>query len=385
MLSFAESSVDWPITSNGFDRNVLFRHFRRSMSMPSDCSSDRSENSSPVDEMKFEEVFCALPETPPRELSVQEKKANRRLRMEGNREKVVELEKCVASGNENSKDKKKRKKKRKWSKMELSDFKFNMSLLPRPTKTSHIDDEEVHRLLEEIDQEYLVMEEKVTPFEHLQKYEGKKLENKYLREDRDRKIRKAHKQVKDKYCKNVLNNEGKKKLYVHHRVMKRMELDPYRVHLHYPMPPRKSQPNNHTNPQQYTSTNNDRSRRAPVQNLNHALHNDAVPDDLPTDLISLLISLQHRELSPEDYETLLRLDESVAPKTVAEDTLVSFKTDIVDEESAGEMCAVCMDSYEVGQTRKYLPCDHVFHESCIDMWLKNSSMNCPLDGLSVTS
>ncbi|XP_046578005.1 uncharacterized protein LOC124285780 [Haliotis rubra] len=382
MLSFAEGSVDWPITSNGFDRNVLFRHFGRSMSMPSESSSDRSENSSPVDEIKFEDVFCPQPETPVRRLSIQEKKANRRLRVEENREKVMELEKCVVGENENSKDKKKEKKKKKWSKMELSDFGFNMSLLPRPTKTSHINDEEVHRLLEEIDQEYLTMEEKITPFEHLQKYEGKKLENKYLREDRDRKIRKAHKQIKDKHCKNVLNNEGRKKLYVHHRVIKRMELDPYRVQLHYPMPPRKSL---RDNPQQYTDTNNDRSRPAPVQNLNHALHNGAVPDDLPTDLISLLISLQHRDLSPEDYETLLRLDESVAPKTVAEDILGSFKTDIVDAESAGEMCAVCMDPYEVGQTRKFLPCDHVFHDSCIDMWLKNSSMNCPLDGLSVSS
>ncbi|XP_071096603.1 uncharacterized protein [Haliotis cracherodii] len=383
MLSFAEGSVDWPRTSNSFERNVPFSHFRRSVSMPSESSSDRSENTSPVDEIRFEDIFCQPPEMPLRKLSLKEKKANRKLRLVEKNEVVIEFQKSVVSEIETKDSKKeKKKKKKKWSKMELSDLGFNMSLLPRPSKASQINDQEVHSLLEEIDQEYLAMEEKITPFEHLQKYEGKRLQNKYLRDDRDRKVRKAHKQVKDKYCKNILNNDGRKKLYVHHRVMKTMELDPYRAHLHYPMPPRKSKPDNS---RQYTDTNNNRSRSAPVQNLSHALHNDAVPDDLPHDLISLLISLQHRELSPEDYETLLRLDESVAPKTVAEDILGSFKTDTVGEESAGEICAVCMDPYEMGQTRKFLPCDHVFHDSCIDMWLKNSSMNCPLDGLPVDS
>jgi E3 ubiquitin-protein ligase ZSWIM2 len=91
-------------------------------------------------------------------------------------------------------------------------------------------------------------------------------------------------------------------------------------------------------------------------------------------------------MTPEDYEMLLRLDERVAPKTVSMNVISSFKTDIVDESiaSAGVLCSVCMEGYEVGQKRKYLPCDHVFHEQCIDMWLCNSSQNCPLDGLPVS-
>ncbi|KAK3594714.1 hypothetical protein CHS0354_001537 [Potamilus streckersoni] len=93
--------------------------------------------------------------------------------------------------------------------------------------------------------------------------------------------------------------------------------------------------------------------------------------------------MHHRELTPEDYETLLLLDESVSPRTVSETSLSKFRTDTVKEESTEDRCAVCMIAYTVGQERKFLPCNHVFHSSGIDMWLLNSSRNCPIDGLPV--
>ncbi|KAK7487297.1 hypothetical protein BaRGS_00021525 [Batillaria attramentaria] len=123
------------------------------------------------------------------------------------------------------------------------------------------------------------------------------------------------------------------------------------------------------------------------QNLKHSLNEDNVPSEVPTDVISFLINLQHREMTPEDYDMLLRLDEGIAPKTVQADVLGNLKTDIIRVVTAdGEecaSCAVCMEQYEVGQSRKFLPCGHVFHVQCIDTWLLNSSQNCPLDGLPV--
>jgi len=32
-------------------------------------------------------------------------------------------------------------------------------------------------------------------------------------------------------------------------------------------------------------------------------------------------------------------------------------------------CILCLDAYETGQRVRTLPCDHVFHQHCIDRWL----------------
>ena len=97
-----------------------------------------------------------------------------------------------------------------------------------------------------------------------------------------------------------------------------------------------------------------------------------------------IVDLQHRDLTPEDYELLLMLDESVTPKTVSVNLLQSLS--VLSAEAAeivDELCSICMEVYYASQTVKKLPCAHVFHEQCIDMWLSNSSLNCPLDGLAV--
>ena len=115
----------------------------------------------------------------------------------------------------------------------------------------------------------------------------------------------------------------------------------------------------------------------------YALRANNADNAFENDLVNVLINLQNRDLTPEDYELLLRLDERVAPKTVTQDILDSFETDIVTKNEVEMECAVCMEAYQLGQERTHLPCGHVFHKNCIDTWLKNSSLNCPLDGLSV--
>ena len=101
------------------------------------------------------------------------------------------------------------------------------------------------------------------------------------------------------------------------------------------------------------------------------------------DMAGFLLSLQFREVTPEDYEFLLRLDESVPTKTVSGKRLANLREDTASDEHTHEVCGVCMENYEVGQMRKNLPCGHVFHSNCIDKWLGQSSTNCPLDGLEI--
>ncbi len=130
---------------------------------------------------------------------------------------------------------------------------------------------------------------------------------------------------------------------------------------------------------------NDFTHNSPVapRPVVHTLNAYNADGDLDAQLVNQLITMQDRDLTPEDYELLLELDNRVTPKTVQENILESFKKDTVIEADSDQMCSVCIENYVQGQVRKYLPCGHYFHVDCIDTWLKNSSMNCPLDGLSV--
>ncbi|XP_076436450.1 uncharacterized protein LOC143275976 [Babylonia areolata] len=288
------------------------------------------------------------------------------------------------------------RKKKKWRAVNAEDMGFKLTLFPREPVTCdekkvESESKSFYAMIEaELDHE----KDQLKPFRHLLQLEGTGLnrETKFTRKDSDRRVQKAHKQVKSKDITSVLNNRGRKTLYIHFRIYKQ---HPFLhcsnlEHPNLPSPPRREGvclevAKSAIRAQTLNPEFGIRAPRHPVpaQNLHHALDNRNAANDLPTDLVSFLISLQHREMTPEDYEMLLRLDEGVAPKTVAEDVISALKTDVVDESSAGEVCSVCMEMYEVGQCRKFLPCDHVFHEQCIDMWLANSSQNCPLDGLPV--
>lgn len=91
-----------------------------------------------------------------------------------------------------------------------------------------------------------------------------------------------------------------------------------------------------------------------------------------------------RDLTPEDYELLLMLDKSIAPKTVEETKLSSFTSRVVDDSPEfKDRCAVCMCDYEEGESVLVLPCKHLFHKDCIEQWLTKSSKNCPIDNLPV--
>jgi len=112
--------------------------------------------------------------------------------------------------------------------------------------------------------------------------------------------------------------------------------------------------------------------------------------DLPT--YNLLMELQHRDITPEDYETLRHLDSSTKPKTVSRsrlearapcwhvpsDSAPSSAYRLVDQ-----TCSICLEYFKVGDRARRLPCSHVFHASCIDEWLCRNSDLCPEDGLPV--
>eukprot|EP00747_Dinoflagellata_sp_TGD_P094074 gnl/TRDRNA2_/TRDRNA2_165984_c0_seq1.p1 gnl/TRDRNA2_/TRDRNA2_165984_c0~~gnl/TRDRNA2_/TRDRNA2_165984_c0_seq1.p1 ORF type:complete len:497 (+),score=90.44 gnl/TRDRNA2_/TRDRNA2_165984_c0_seq1:66-1556(+) len=109
----------------------------------------------------------------------------------------------------------------------------------------------------------------------------------------------------------------------------------------------------------------------------------------------LLQQLQVRDIGPEDYELLGRLDENIKPATLDGRRLKLFPTEMYsapeedaaaqDKDAGGQFtCGVCLVDFEEGEElRTLLPCGHKFHKDCIDYWLLERSTCCPVDNLTV--
>jgi len=152
-----------------------------------------------------------------------------------------------------------------------------------------------------------------------------------------------------------------------------------------------------------------------------------------------LLSLQHRDITPEDYDVLQCLDTNVKPKTLSQETvdemLPSWVVPLPQRDPATEYlqpgqlpgqvphleardtqphkekeptsdtspseqrrtaqgtapgccapavaadsrCYICLERFVGGQLARTLPCGHYFHVACIDPWLTNNSVVCPVD------
>lgn len=43
-----------------------------------------------------------------------------------------------------------------------------------------------------------------------------------------------------------------------------------------------------------------------------------------------------------------------------------------------EVCVICFENFETGETLRVLPCEHMFHPACIDPWLSKRRNACPV-------
>ncbi|CAF1540246.1 unnamed protein product [Rotaria magnacalcarata] len=102
---------------------------------------------------------------------------------------------------------------------------------------------------------------------------------------------------------------------------------------------------------------------------------------LNDDLITVLLEMQNRDLSSNDYEILLRLDERIQRRTIGKNILDTFSTIDVNVTHLNELCTICMETFILGQQMKSLPCTHRFHLDCIETYLEKFSIQCPLDNL----
>lgn len=92
---------------------------------------------------------------------------------------------------------------------------------------------------------------------------------------------------------------------------------------------------------------------------------------------SQLSELLFRDITPEDYDLLLQLDESVKRPTASKSSVENLP-EVSQEEFAGKTCTICLCCFDSSDRVLKLPCKHIFHKDCITKWLVESKPACPM-------
>lgn len=136
-----------------------------------------------------------------------------------------------------------------------------------------------------------------------------------------------------------------------------------------------------------------RQRRTPRQKR---IDNDT-DDDVPSaeslgiqdgPLYERLVSIiQGDDITPEDYDLLLLLDNNNEKKTMNDKEISQISTVLLGGENSNiienwgsSTCDICLESFkdlQEGTEVRHLPCNHVFCKKCIDYWFSEVSMKCP--------
>eukprot|EP00747_Dinoflagellata_sp_TGD_P169734 gnl/TRDRNA2_/TRDRNA2_199514_c0_seq1.p1 gnl/TRDRNA2_/TRDRNA2_199514_c0~~gnl/TRDRNA2_/TRDRNA2_199514_c0_seq1.p1 ORF type:complete len:226 (+),score=16.59 gnl/TRDRNA2_/TRDRNA2_199514_c0_seq1:90-767(+) len=107
----------------------------------------------------------------------------------------------------------------------------------------------------------------------------------------------------------------------------------------------------------------------------------AIGTPLPCGLCDVqVLDLMYRDITPEDYDMLLRLDEFL-PKKTASTTYVQRLRPVPFGERRYDTCGVCLTPFEDCDDVLAVPCpaEHEFHRSCITKWLLEYKNSCPVD------
>lgn len=99
---------------------------------------------------------------------------------------------------------------------------------------------------------------------------------------------------------------------------------------------------------------------------------------LPCGLLrSQVLDLVSRELTPDDYELLLKLDEANFRRTASRASVASLPA-ACTKDFGGECCVVCLLAFRQQDSVAALRCKHLFHKQCISKWLLERCPRCPI-------
>lgn len=91
--------------------------------------------------------------------------------------------------------------------------------------------------------------------------------------------------------------------------------------------------------------------------------------------------LMNRDLTPEDYELLLMLDEGIKKAKTLNPDSAAFLPRAPGTDWVNEECTICLCALEADEDVRMMPaCGHKFHAPCAERWLTSSKASCPLCG-----
>ncbi len=95
-------------------------------------------------------------------------------------------------------------------------------------------------------------------------------------------------------------------------------------------------------------------------------------------------ALAGRDITSDDYDLLLTLDDNVAKPGIHKLHPSWLKSHAFPVKSVTDMklvgqstCGVCLAEFAIGDFRRMLPCQHIFHAACVDRWLVKEQDLCP--------
>eukprot|EP00434_Breviolum_minutum_P009409 symbB.v1.2.008287.t1/scaffold519.1/size192877/15 len=100
---------------------------------------------------------------------------------------------------------------------------------------------------------------------------------------------------------------------------------------------------------------------------------------------SQVSELLDRDITPDDYEMLLQLDDALSRPTADKQSLEKSLQSVRAKEVLDQMCSVCLHPFERNDAVSALPCSHIFHKDCISRWLLERCTACPLCNDSMMS
>lgn len=97
-----------------------------------------------------------------------------------------------------------------------------------------------------------------------------------------------------------------------------------------------------------------------------------------------VIALMYRDINPEDFTQLSKLDERLPKRNTAQKNLVNRLPRVPAKDCDATECSVCLGAFASYQTVVKLPCAHAFHHACISKWLTQCKNTCPLCSSPIT-
>lgn len=95
-------------------------------------------------------------------------------------------------------------------------------------------------------------------------------------------------------------------------------------------------------------------------------------------------SLQYREITPEDYQTLLLLDEGEKNFPLKLNQFQNLEKRLCNSLEAESSCPICLERFSKATKCVVLPCGHVLHLKCGQNWLTTYKNECPVDHTKVS-